>query len=91
MPGGPSVQKTAESPSRDKLPSGISKMDTLIEMAQISIFETSAVAPSGEPNGVCTFGNPDVISTPEVPTADSEHEQNLGFMSWRTRNGRWYN
>ena len=33
MPGGPSVQKTAESPSRDKLPSGISKMDTLIEMA----------------------------------------------------------
>lgn len=79
MPGRPSVQKTVESPSRDELPSRTSKMDALIEIAQSSIFETSAAAPSDEPNGVCTFGNPDVISTPEVPTADSEHEQNLGF------------
>lgn len=78
-PSRSSVQKTVESPSTDELPSRISKMDALIEIAQSSIFETSATAPGDEPNVVCAFDNPDVISTPEVPTADSEHEQKLGF------------
>ena len=78
-PGRSIVQKAVESPSRDELPSRISKMDALIEIAQSSIFETSATAPGDEPNVVCTFDNPDAISTPEVPTADSEHEQKLGF------------
>lgn len=39
---GPTVQKESESPARDDLPSRISKMDALIEIAQSSILETSA-------------------------------------------------
>lgn len=79
IPGRSSVQKTVESQSRDELPSRISKMDALIEIAQSSIFESPSAALTDEPNVVCTVDNPDMVSTPEVPTADSDHEQNLGL------------
>ncbi|GMN49473.1 hypothetical protein TIFTF001_018635 [Ficus carica] len=71
---GPTVQKESESPARDDLPSRISKMDALIEIAQSSILETSA-GPDERSKGPCAADKHDAISSPErPPVSNSDYE-----------------
>ncbi|PNX90976.1 methyl-CpG binding domain protein, partial [Trifolium pratense] len=46
LPGQPNVSRAEESPVTDEMPSKISKMDALIEIAQNSIVEDSVMEPS---------------------------------------------
>ncbi|KAG2703861.1 hypothetical protein I3760_06G156300 [Carya illinoinensis] len=78
LPGPATLQKGIESPTRDDVPSRISKMDALIEIAQNSILETSAVRPNDESNGGATSDQPKFFSTREINAANSDHEMNLG-------------
>lgn len=67
-------QKRIESPVKDDMPSRISKMDALIEIAQSSILETSTSGANdrfkcdSEPN------NPRTDSSPEIPASNSDQE-----------------
>ncbi|XP_057976496.1 uncharacterized protein LOC131163774 [Malania oleifera] len=72
LPGQVGAQKSVSSPSRDKLPSRISKMDALIEIAQSSIREASTAELTHEKNKV------NVVPTPDLPAAPSDDARNLG-------------
>ncbi|XP_057976499.1 uncharacterized protein LOC131163776 isoform X2 [Malania oleifera] len=72
LPGQVGAQKDVCSPSRDKLPSRISKMDALIEIAQSSIREASTAELTDEKNKV------NVVPTPDILAALSDDAGNLG-------------
>lgn len=77
LPGPTTLEKIIESPTRDDVPSRISKMDALIEIAQSSILETSTIRHYGESNGGSTSENLHVVSTLEISAANSHQEMNL--------------
>ncbi|PON81911.1 TFIIH C1-like domain containing protein [Trema orientale] len=75
-PATPTPEKKIESPTRDDLPSRISKMDALIEIAQNSMLETSV----GPDNGSKGRSDPDkslAIPSPEFPVSNSDRELNM--------------
>ncbi|XP_050210255.1 uncharacterized protein LOC126660687 [Mercurialis annua] len=67
------LQKNSESPTEDELPTRISKMDALIEIAQNSIRETSS-DPNGEPSSVFTYDKQTVDPDQEPLASVSDHE-----------------
>lgn len=70
---GSTIHKKVESPARDDLPSRISKMDALIEIAQSSILEAS-MGPDERSKGDCAPDKYDAISSPECPVLNSDNE-----------------
>ncbi|XP_030942875.1 uncharacterized protein LOC115967862 isoform X2 [Quercus lobata] len=78
VPGTTPLPMRIESPTRDDVPSRISKMDALIEIAQNSILETSTVRPNNEPNGGSTPNQLNVVSTQEIPASNFNNDTNLG-------------
>ncbi|KAF5448482.1 hypothetical protein F2P56_029016 [Juglans regia] len=81
LPGPTTLQKGIEPPNRDDVPSRISKMDALIEIAQNSILETSTVRPNDESNGGSTSDQPNFVSIQEISAANSNHEMSLASLS----------
>ncbi|KAI8532283.1 hypothetical protein RHMOL_Rhmol11G0201600 [Rhododendron molle] len=74
LPGEATVQKSDASPSQDKLPPRISKMDALIEIAQSSIVETSSAEQNDKANGGSSPDRLEVASVPEHHVVNSDHE-----------------
>lgn len=70
----PTPQKRIESPLRDDMPSRISKMDALIEIAQSSILETSAPGPNDISKGGSASYKSRSDSSPEIPALNSDQE-----------------
>lgn len=69
------LQKRIESPSNDELPTRISRMDALIEIAQNSILQTSTM-PSFELAGGSTPGTLIAVPNQDLPASNSEDEPN---------------
>ncbi|XP_054802329.1 uncharacterized protein LOC129306043 isoform X2 [Prosopis cineraria] len=72
-PGQVNVQRRDKSPVKEDLPSRISKMDALIEIAQNSIMENSAIEPHG--NHASSPDKLNVISTTEITVGNLDHEK----------------
>ncbi|XP_021618302.1 uncharacterized protein LOC110619278 isoform X3 [Manihot esculenta] len=68
------LQKRSDSPNKDELPTRISKMDALIEIAQNSIRETSSSGPNGESNGGFTSNKQNLVPNAELLASVSDHE-----------------
>ncbi|XP_021899804.1 uncharacterized protein LOC110816083 isoform X2 [Carica papaya] len=69
------LQKRIESPCNDELPTRISKMDALIEIAQNSILQTSTM-PDIELAGGLTPGKLITVPNQDLPASNSEDELN---------------
>lgn len=74
LPGEATVHKSDASPSQDKLPPRISKMDALIEIAQSSILDTSSAEQNDKANGGSSPDRLEVASVPEHHVVNSDHE-----------------
>ncbi|KAK0589203.1 hypothetical protein LWI29_011046 [Acer saccharum] len=86
-PGRLTLHKRTESPTRDEFPTGTSKMDALIEIAQNSILETSSAGPDGKPKDVSTADKLHVVTYSEMnsdemnsDSSPSESEMNDGMV-----------
>ncbi|CAK9174036.1 unnamed protein product [Ilex paraguariensis] len=66
---------TAQKSSEDGLPSRISKMDALIEIAQNSILETSSPGPTDKPNSGSSLTK---LNVEQMSAAHTDDEVNLG-------------
>ncbi|KAM1242558.1 hypothetical protein ACFX2G_034902 [Malus domestica] len=76
-PGPSTLQKRIESPNSEGLPSRISKMDALIEIAQNSIIETSTAEPNDQSKGDAAPDKPYMGFSSEIPASDSHQEMNI--------------
>ncbi|KAA8536454.1 hypothetical protein F0562_028932 [Nyssa sinensis] len=76
-PGRVAGQKHIESRSHEELPSRMSKMDALIEIAQSSILETSSGRPNDKVDGGSSPTKLNVVTIPEISAARSDHELSL--------------
>lgn len=77
-PGQVNVQRTEKSPmspNKEEMPSRISKMDALIEIAQNSIMENSAMEAHG--NHASSPGNLNEISASEMGVGNLDHDKNF--------------
>lgn len=74
LPGEATVYKSNASPSQDKVPPRISKMDALIEIAQSSILDTSSAEPNDKANGGSSPDRLGVASVPEHHVVNSDYE-----------------
>ncbi|XP_028800784.1 uncharacterized protein LOC114756036 isoform X2 [Neltuma alba] len=72
-PGQVNVQRRDKSPIKEDLPSRISKMDALIEIAQNSIMETSAIEPLG--NHASSPDKLNGITTTEIAVGNLDHDK----------------
>ncbi|KAF2294091.1 hypothetical protein GH714_007439 [Hevea brasiliensis] len=68
------LHNRSDSPTKDELPTRISKMDALIEIAQNSIRETSSSGPNGEPDGRFTSNKQKLARNPELLASVSDRE-----------------
>ncbi|XVE66567.1 hypothetical protein DITRI_Ditri08aG0088900 [Diplodiscus trichospermus] len=73
-PGLLTVPRRAEVATKQELPSRISKMDALIEIAQNSILETTTAVPRYELNDGSSSDKLNAVSNPVVPVSTSDHE-----------------
>uniref|UniRef100_A0A2P2KGV2 Uncharacterized protein MANES_07G032600 n=1 Tax=Rhizophora mucronata TaxID=61149 RepID=A0A2P2KGV2_RHIMU len=71
-----SLEKRSDSPSEDELPTRISKMDALIEIAQNSIQETSTNGLNNESVVEMAVDEQNAGSNTELHSLISDHEQN---------------
>lgn len=71
------VQRRDKSPIKEEFPSRISKMDALIEIAQNSIMENSAMETHS--NDASSPGKPNFISTSETAAGSLDHDTNFEY------------
>ncbi|XWS54519.1 hypothetical protein CRYUN_Cryun10bG0096400 [Craigia yunnanensis] len=75
-PGLLTLPRRTEAATKQELPTRISKMDALIEIAQNSILETTTAVPRYELYDGSSPDKLNAVSNPEVPASTSDHEMN---------------
>lgn len=75
-PGLLTLPRRTEFATKQELPTRISKMDALIEIAQNSILETTTTVPRYELNDGSSPDKLNSVSNPEIPASASDHEMN---------------
>ncbi|KAL4363752.1 hypothetical protein GQ457_04G003660 [Hibiscus cannabinus] len=75
-PGLLTLPRRTEVATKQELPTRISKMDALIEIAQNSILETSTSAPRYELDDGSSPDKLNAVPNPDIPASTSDHEMN---------------